>query len=1591
MKLSEFFIDRPIFATVLSLVIVIAGAIAYFTLPVAQYPEVVPPTVVVRASYPGATPEVIADTVATPIEQEVNGVEDMLYMSSQSTSDGQMQSTITFKLGTDLDTAQVLVQNRVAVAEARLPEDVRRIGVTTTKSSPDLLLVVHVLSPDNRYDQVYIGNYVLTRVRDILARLEGVGDITIFGLREYSMRVWLDPERIAARNLAASDIVQALREQNVQVAAGVIGQPPAPQGNAYQLSVNTLGRLTDAEQFGDIVIKTGDDGRITRVRDVARVELGARDYSSNSYLDGKPAAAIGVFQRPGSNALATAQAVRKTMADLGKQFPEGLEYRIVYDPTVFVQESMNAVLETLLEAFILVFIVVLIFLQDWRATLLPMIDVPVSLIGALGVMAALGFSLNNLSLFGLVLAIGIVVDDAIVVVENIERWMAKGLPPREATLKAMAEITGPVIAITLVLSSVFIPTAFLTGISGQFYRQFALTIAASTIISAINALTMAPARAVQLLKPPSAGHDAKDREALPRPGIALICGFLAYRVLTPALAPVLGLSGLEPGTHEGVGQAPSALAIWAFRGAILLVGGVLGWFLSPLINRLLAGFFKGFNWVFARVIDVYGRTVGTVLRLSVVVLAVYGGLIGLTYLGFRTVPTGFIPAQDKGYLIVDVQLPAGASLERTDAVVRRASDIIVDVPGVAHAVGFAGFSAATRSNNSNAGAIFAPLKPFDERKGHGLSAPQIIQNLRQRLSGIQEARIAVFSPPPVQGLGTAGGFKLEVQDRSGAGLKALQAATEALAAAGNQQPGLVGLYTPFSANTPQLYADVDRTKAKKLNVPLDNLFDTLQVYMGSSYVNDFNLLGRTYRVTAQAEGGFRAEPEDIAKLKTRSATGAMVPLGSLVEIRRTTGPDRVLRYNMYPAAEINGDTAPGFSSGQAIVTMERLAAEVLPTGMGFEWTDLAYQEILAGNVALFIFPLCVLFVFLLLAAQYESWLLPLAIILIVPMSLLSAIAGVWLRGMDNNILTQVGFVVLIGLAAKNAILIVEFAKDEQAAGKDRISAAIEACRLRLRPILMTSFAFILGVVPLFVAKGAGAEMLRALGTSVFSGMLGVTFFGLFLTPVFYVVLRGRIEWRSRMAATVAAGSRATTALVFVPVLLGLLTGCVAGPDYRQPHTPMRDAFANQAQGSLSADAVEVVWWRSLQDERLNQLVQVAIERNHDLRIATARLREARALRSETRFDRFPTVTSQAGYAREQASEAVAGPGADRDIELYDAGFDASWELDFFGRVRRSIEARSAEVGAAEAGRRDVYVSIIAEVARNYVELRGTQHQLEVARRNAENQRQTLELTIALLEGGRGTELDTSRAEAQLNATLATIPPLETAIKRAMYRLSVLTGQDPVALEPELSKPSPPPDVPQLMVLGKPEELLRRRPDIRVAERNLAAATARIGVATADLFPRVTFVGSVALQADSVSGLGGGGSGSYSFGPRIFWAAFDLGRVHARIRAADARAEAALAQYELTVLTALEETENALVDFGRRQVRRDLLRASAQASEKAQNLAHLRFQFGVADFLTVLDAERTLLESQDRLAQSETAAATALIAVYKALGGGWEVE
>jgi HAE1 family hydrophobic/amphiphilic exporter-1 len=1036
MKFSHFFIDRPIFAAVLSIVLIVIGIVAYTTLPVTQYPEVAPPTITVSTQYPGANAQVIGDTVATPLEQEINGVEGMIYMYSQSTNDGRMQLTITFRPGTDLDQAQVLVQNRVSVAEPRLPEEVRRIGIVTRKASPDILMVVHLYSPDESLDQLYISNYLTLQVRDVLARLDGVGDINIFGGRDYSMRLWLDVDRISSLGLTAGDVVNAVREQNRQVAGGTLGEPPLPEPQAFQTSIVLQGRLTDPEQFANIVVKTGDDGRFIRVKDVARVELGSRDYATNSYLNGKPAVASVIAQRPGSNALATANAVKATMEELKKSFPPGLTYEIVYNPTEYIAESARAVVQTIFEAVVLVVLVVVVFLQTWRAAIIPIVAIPVSLVGTFAIMALLGFSLNNLTLFGLVLAIGIVVDDAIVVVENVERNLQLGMSPREAARRTMDEVGGALISIALVLCAVFVPSAFLTGITGEFYRQFAISIAAATVISLINSLTLSPALCALLLKPHGHGPERNDP-----------------------------------------------------------------------FSRFFRWFNRGFTWLSRR----YGQEVCVIVRRAGIVLGVYAVLIALTGFAFWRVPTGFIPAQDQGYLITAIQLPDGASLSRTDEVMHQVENIILDTPGVNYTVSFAGFSGATRTNAPNAGAVFFGLAPFGERR----SAAAILAEVQQKLFAIQDAFVIVITPPPIQGIGTSGGFSMMVQDRSGAGPRALEAAVQSLAMAANQQPGLTNVFSFFRATTPQLYVDVDRTRSEILDVPLANVFEALEIYLGSSYVNDFNYLGRTYRVTAQAEPRFRTDPKDIGNLRTRNMRGEIVPLGTLVKVNTVTGPDLVSRYNAYPAARLDGNLLPGTSSGQGLATMERLASQSLPAGFNYAWTDLSYQQKQTGNEALAVFALSVLFVFLVLAAQYESWTLPLAVILIVPMCLLAGLGGIALRGMDNNVLTQIGFVVLVGLASKNAILIVEFARQLEREGKSIADAAIEACRLRLRPILMTSFAFILGVVPLVIASGAGSEMRQALGTAVFFGMLGVTVFGLVFTPVFYVVIRSFVTRRAR--------------------------------------------------------------------------------------------------------------------------------------------------------------------------------------------------------------------------------------------------------------------------------------------------------------------------------------------------------------------------------------------------------------------------------------------------------------------------------------------
>jgi hydrophobe/amphiphile efflux-1 (HAE1) family protein len=1035
MRISHFFIDRPIFAAVVSIVFLIVGGVSYSRLPIAQYPEIAPPTINVSGQYPGASSDIVASTVVTPIEQQINGVENMIYMSSNSTADGRFSIDVNFELGTNLDIAQVQVQNRVAIAQPRLPVDVRNIGVTVTKKSPDLMMVVHLYSPDKSRDSLFISNYATLAVTDVLTRVDGVGSITVFGGRDYAMRIWVDPDRLQALGLTANDVVAALQGQNVQVASGVLDQPPVPKQGAFQIAVQTLGRLANPDEFYNIIVKQSATATV-RLRDVARIELAAQDYSTNSYLDRDPAVALAIFQRPGSNALSTAKNIIATMDQLSKSFPAGVKQAIVYNPTEFIQQSVDAVRETILEAIVLVVLVVILFLQTWRAAIIPVVAIPVSLVGTFFFMAMFGFTLNNLSLFGLVLAIGIVVDDAIVVVENVERNIEAGLDPRAAAHKSMDEVGSALVAIALVLCAVFVPSAFITGISGQFYRQFALTIAGATVISLVVSLTLSPAMCALLLKP-------RDHERQPQ------------------------------------------------------------WWERPI-----RGFFWAFNWGFERLADGYHWLIGRAVRIVVVMLVVYIAVLGYGLNEFRKTPVGFIPQVDRGYLIVVLQLPPGSSLARTDEVQRRLVDISLQTPGVAHAVNFVGFNGASFTNAPNAGAIFLTLDDWSER-GHdpNLSAAGITRELFKRLGGIQEGVVFVVQPPPVSGIGNAGGFRMMIEDREARGSQALVDATTEMTARAAKTPGLSQVFTVFENSTPQLYLDIDRTKAQLLGVNVPDVFAALQVYIGSSYVNDFNLFGKTFRVTAQADARYRMDAKDILKIRVRNASGGTVPLGSFTTVRDIAGPYRVPRYNLYPTAELDGAPAAGYSQGQAIEIMQKLAAETLPDGFSYEWTTLAFQQIRAGNTAFFAFGLAVVFVFLVLAAQFESLTLPLAVILIVPMCLVASISGVIMRGQDNNILTQVGFIVLIGLAAKNAILIVEFAHQLEEQGRDRFAAAVEAARLRLRPILMTSLAFIFGVMPLVWAIGAGAELRQTLGTAVFAGMIGVTAFGLIFTPIFYVVCR----------------------------------------------------------------------------------------------------------------------------------------------------------------------------------------------------------------------------------------------------------------------------------------------------------------------------------------------------------------------------------------------------------------------------------------------------------------------------------------------------
>jgi hydrophobe/amphiphile efflux-1 (HAE1) family protein/NodT family efflux transporter outer membrane factor (OMF) lipoprotein len=1534
MNFSDYFIRRPIFAGVLSIAIFVMGLLALFQLPIAEYPEVVPPTIVVRATYPGATPKTIAETVASPLEQAVNGVEGSLYMFSQATGDGVMTLTVTFALGTDPDKAQVQVQNRVSQALPKLPEEVRDLGVTTTKQSPDLTMVVHLFSPDNRYDKVYIRNYATLQIKDALARIPGAGDVELFGSGDYAMRIWLNPDKIAARNLTASDVVAAIREQNVQVAGGVIGQQPLSSPVNFEMQVNVKGRLVSEEEFGNIIVKTGENGEKTLLKDVARIELGAGSYALQSLLDNKTAVAIPIFQTPGANALELSKNVRAKMAELKKNFPEGLDYNVVYDPTVFVRHSIEAVIHTLCEAILLVVIVVIIFLQTWRAAIIPLAAVPVSLIGTFTIMLAFGFSINALSLFGLVLAIGIVVDDAIVVVENVERNIARGLTAPDAARQAMKEVTGPIVATALVLCAVFVPTAFITGLTGQFYKQFALTIAISTVISAFNSLTLSPALCAVLLKDHQAPKDVVSR----------------------------------------------------------VMEGMFGWFFHP------------FNRVFAWAGEKYSSGVASVLRKSVVALIVYGGLVFLTGWSFDKIPSGFVPTQDKQYLVAFAQLPDGSSLDRTEAVIRRMSDIGLKQPGVESAVAFPGLSISGFSVAPNAGIVFFTLKPFDERTTKDLSGPAITAALNQKLSSIKEAFVLAVPPPAVMGLGTIGGFKLYVEDRADLGYDALYQNLQGIIGKSYQTPGLGGVFSGFTVNVPQLDADVDRVKAKTQGVPLQNLFETMQIYLGSLYVNDFNRFGRTYEVIAQADAPYRAHASDITQLKTRNDRGEMVPLGAVVKVTESHGPDRVMRYNGYPAAEINGGPAPGYSSGQAEALMSKLATENLPRGMAYEWTELTYQRILAGNAAIFVYPLCLLLVFLVLAALYESFRLPLAIILIVPMCLLFAITGVWLKGSDNNIFTQIGLIVLVGLACKNAILIVEFAKQKQDEGMAPFAAAIEACRLRLRPILMTSIAFVAGVFPLVVAKGAGAEMRQAMGIAVFSGMIGVTLFGLFLTPVFYVTLMklGRkkiaaptVEPKSLLPGAGSATVGIITAVLllsFVSAKAGILT---VGPDYQAPSNSVPANYkaaelGNWKVGQPLDQVPKGNWWALFGDEKLNALESQAAHSSQQLKAAIARVDEARSTARVARADLLPNLSADPSYVRERYSPNENPSFGNLTANTFSMPLDLSYEVDLWGRVRRGFESARADAQASLANYFNVLLTLQSDVAQNYFALRSLDAEIATVRGTVDLRKEQVKLVHDRFDSGIGSQLDVAQAETELATTEAEAASLAQRRDEMENAIAILVGENPadfrlaaLAGTDEKWNPQPP-----VVPAGLPADLLERRPDVAAAERQLASVNAKIGVAKGAFFPVVTLTGSGGYLSGDVEDLFTWGSRTWSFGPSVSLPIFAGGRNLANLQRAKSTYEETVALYRQQVLVAFGDVENSLAD-----IRHLGDQAAAQSravvfAHQAADLATDRYRSGIVAYIEVVDANRDALAADRANAQLAGQRLIATVQLIKALGGGW---
>ena len=1527
MKLTHFFIEHPRFAIVLNMFIVLAGLATMLSLPIAQYPNIVPPTIKITTLFPGASADVIARTVATPLEQAINGVEGMEYISSQSTGNGQLTITVIFKIGSDADIDLFRTNTRVQNTLSRLPQEVQLQGVQVKKTIDDLLLGVHVYSPDGSRSPEYLSNYMV-HIRDEIARLPGVADFQLFGDRQYAMRIWVDPDKAAAYNISATEILAALRAQNTQISAGVLNQPPVSTKGAYQINVEALGRLSTPEQFEDVIVKSDSQGRITRIRDIGRAELGSADYSSLAYADRYPGAPFFVTPTPDANVVQLEHAIWKKMAEFKKTFPPGVDYIKIYDPTTFVGQSIEEVIKTVAIAIVLVVLVVFIFLQNWRATIIPVVAIPVSLIGTFSILTIMGGSVNNLSLFGLVLAVGIVVDDAIVVVENVERNMARGLSPLEAAHETMTEVSTALIAIALTLCAVFVPVAFISGIPGLFFKQFAITIAGSTIISCFVSLTLSPALCAILLKPHAVGTE-HDR-----------------------------ITGLAR-------------------------------FLNPIFSR--------FNAVFDWLSTSYGNLTSRLVRITGVILLVYVTLIGLTGFQMSKMATGFIPQQDIGYLAVVCQLPPGSSLERTDEVVRRVNEIVLTTRGGRHTSPVTGLDVTTNTVAPNVGTVFTSLPSLYGEHLEGVNAASMVATLRKKFAGFKDANILVVNPPAVKGLGSAGGFKMMLEDRAELGPQALADATNKLVAAARKDPSFAAVYTLYNAGSPSVYADIDREKAEKVGLSTADVFPTLELYMGSQYVNDFNLLGRTYPVFVEGDQQFRQTPDEIGRLKVRNSSGEMVPISTVATFKEKTAPYRVPRYNLYAASEIMGEPAPNVSSGAALKRIEELAKENLPPGITFEWTDLAYQQAKKGIPTVAIFGASALFVFLVLTAQYESWKIPLAIVLIVPMCLLAATTGLNIRTMPIDILAQIGFVVLLGLAAKNAILIVEFAKQRQDHdGVGAQEAAVHAAHVRLRPILMTSLAFIAGVGPLVVAHGAGAEMRQSLGTTVFFGMLGVTAFGLLFTPAFYALVR-KGEAKKEKKVGIPESALTTAAIVSVLVLSVFLQGCSVGPKYKAPSGAALAPFHNRQESSDSgktpAPSLDE-WWTGFNDPMLVTIEQRALSQNLALAASLERVNQARAVAVGAGAKLYPTGELDAfATAEHQSLEGNLGnisrnvPSFRRNIHEYAIGPVASWELDVAGGIRHNAAAARDEVQVAEASQIGTRITVAADAADAYMQIRGYQARIAITNSQVETDEHLLKLVEDRLDAGAATKREIAQAEALLQQARSTLPPLRLALEKQLNRLDILMGAQPGTYAHELDAVMPIPSIPNI-ANQEPTDMLRRRPDIIAAERRLAASNERIGVAIAEYYPKISLSGVLGFDSlNSGSLFTSAGFQAAAVGG-LRWRLFDFGRVNAEVRQARGVNAESLIDYRLAVLKAAEDVENALASLAETETYSAEVQAEVQSLTRSRDLSQEAYKAGSITLTDVLDADRQLLTAQDQLASNRADASRAAITVFRSLGGGW---